>query len=56
MTTKLVSVAPRSSRLNSSILPRFRSHPIHRPSLLVPLPRAMEQEKAVRCVARHASR
>ena len=28
--TKLVSVAPRSSRLNSSILPRLRSHPIHR--------------------------
>ena len=30
--TKLVSVAPRSSRLNSSILPRLRSHPIQRPS------------------------
>jgi hypothetical protein len=27
--TKLVSVAPRSTRLNSSILPRLRSHPIH---------------------------
>ena len=31
-TAKLVSVAPRSSRLNSSILPRLRSHPIQRPS------------------------
>ena len=30
--TKLVSVAPRSRRLNSSILPRLRSHPIQRPS------------------------
>ena len=32
LSVKLVSVAPRSSRLNSSILPRLRSHPIHRPS------------------------
>ena len=32
VTAKLVSVAPRSSRLNSSILPRLRSHPIHKPS------------------------
>ena len=30
--TKLVSVAPRSSRLNSSIFPRLRSHPIQRRS------------------------
>ena len=28
-TVKLVSVAPRSRRLNSSILPRLRSQPIH---------------------------
>ncbi len=29
---KLVFVAPRNRRLNSSILPRLRSHPIHSPS------------------------
>ena len=33
LTMKLVSVAPRSSRLNSASLPRLRSHPIQRPSL-----------------------
>ena len=45
--------APRSSRLNSSILPRLRSQPIQTPSLLVPAPGAMEQEEPVRaCRAR----
>ena len=29
---KLVSIAPRTSRLNSISLPRFRSQPIHNPS------------------------
>ena len=32
VTAKLVSVAPRKRRLNSSIFPRLRSQPIHSPS------------------------
>ena len=44
---KLVSVAPRSSRLNSSILPRFRSHPIHACSLAFQCRSPMEQEEAI---------
>ena len=46
-TTKLVSVAPRSSRLNSASLPRLRSHPIHRCFAGVPPPLAVKQEEAV---------
>ena len=46
-TVKLVSVAPRSRRLNSSILPRLRSHPIHDVFARVPVPLAMEQEEAI---------
>ena len=42
-----MSVAPRSSRLNSSILPRFRSQPIHACSPHVPLPVAVKQEEAI---------
>ena len=42
-----VSAAPRSRRLNSSILPRLRSHPIHTPSRGVPSARAVEEVEAV---------
>ena len=45
--TKVVSVAPRSSRLSSCSLPRLRSQPIHRRFALVPDPPAVEQEEAV---------
>ena len=47
MTTKLVSVAPRSRRLNSSIFPRLRSHPIHTASPAIPLALTVEEEEAV---------
>ena len=47
-TMKLVSVAPRSRRLNSASLPRLRSHPIQRRSLGVPPALAVEEEETVR--------
>ena len=43
----VVSVAPRSSRLNSCSLPRLRSQPIHFPCGFVPDPAAVEQEEAL---------
>ena len=46
-TTKLVSVAPRSSRLNSSILPRLRSQPIQTCSLAFQSAVAVEEKEAV---------
>ena len=45
---KLVSCAPRSSRLNSSSFPRLRSQPIQLPSPAIPLPAAVKQMKAMR--------
>ena len=51
-TTKLVSVAPRSSRLNSASLPRLRSHPIQRRSPAIPAALAVKIEKPLRAVVR----
>ena len=51
-TWKLVSVAPRSRRLNSSSFPRFRSQPIQAPFARVPLAHPVKQvEAAGRAVA-----
>ena len=48
--TKLVSVAPRSSRLNSASLPRLRSHPIQRRSPGFHRRSRWKQEEAVGAV------